>query len=420
MQGLKLNGRAIDRSYLAHSEIARGGKLEFTMGPSPSKWATGWHAAPPSITKGAAVARPLRDRTGEGEGSASEGAAALFDDDSSTTAKPGASVTYAFPAPQHVSFYTLTSGTEAGGDPSGWVVEGTKDGTSWKVLDERRGEEFRWRSQTRPFKLTRHGSYAQYRIRFTGAAPTLGEIELLDRQVPATSPLRTAVEPVVAAPGENATVSVKVTNHGGTPASGTLTATGPSGWTVTPASAPFGPLAPGASTTLELQAAVPADAAPGSYAVKLALSSNLGSVRDSATVAVVGDTIEFTPGTDAEAPWLFDADGSQLDGEGRFTDGERHATYRFQLPADVTGGTLTLHIANEFVVDVSSDNATWREVLREPTQEHNRGNLADRTLDLNELRAGSRTLYVRIGDAKPDDGWGGWLDHVRLEMQRGS
>ena len=28
-------------------------------------------------------------------------------------------------------------------------------------------------------------------------------------------------------------------------------------------------------------------------------------------------------------------------------------------------------------------------------------------------------MYVRIGDAKPDDGWGGWLGHVKLVMQRG-
>ena len=26
---------------------------------------------------------------------------------------------------------------------------------------------------------------------------------------------------------------------------------------------------------------------------------------------------------------------------------------------------------------------------------------------------------MRIGDAKPDDGWGGWLAHVKLEMERG-
>jgi hypothetical protein len=156
------------------------------------------------------------------------------------------------------------------------------------------------------------------------------------------------------------------------------------------------------------------------------MASNLGNTRDSATIAVVGDTIEFSPGTDAETPWLFDAGGSQLDGpsdhfggRGRYADNESHAIYRFQLPADVTGGTLTLEVGNEFVVDVSTDGSTWREVLREPTQEHDLNNLEERSLDLNDLRAGGHTLYVRLGDAKPDDGWGGWLGLVRLEMERG-
>ena len=86
-------------------------------------------------------------------------------------------------------------------------------------------------------------------------------------------------------------------------------------------------------------------------------------------MAVIGDTIEFTPGTDAETPWLFDADGSQLDGavydgNGRFTDGDNHATYRFQLPSDVTGGTLTLEIGNEFLVDVSTDNSDLEDGAR--------------------------------------------------------
>ena len=74
---------------------------------------------------------------------------------------------------------------------------------------------------------------------------------------------------------------------------------------------------------------------------------------------MIGDTVEFTPGTDAETPWLFDADGSQLDGaihdgNGRYCDNNSHATYRFQLPADVTGGTLTLEIGNEFLVEAST------------------------------------------------------------------
>jgi hypothetical protein len=418
VQGLRLNGRRIDRAYVRHSEIARGGTLEFTMGPRPSRWATSRSAAPPSITRGSEIAHPLRDQT-----SPDDGRGPLFDDDSSTTAPAGAAVEYAFAAKRRATFYTLTSGTAAGGDPSGWVLEGSNDGSRWTTLDERSGEAFRWRSQTRPFKVKRPGSYTRYRLRFRGAAPTLGEIELLQRQAPDTSPLVASAEPVVAGAGESATVAVKLTNHGASPASGTVTATGPAGWTVDPASASFGPLAPGASTTVSLHAAVPADAAPGTYAVRLAIASNLGNTRDSATIAVVGDTIEFTPGTDAETPWLFDADGSQLDGawrdgRGRFTDNETHATYRFQLPADVTGGTLTLEIGNEFVVDVSTDGSTWREVLREPTQEHDQGNRAERTLDLNDLRAGGHTLYVRLGDAKPDDGWGGWLGHVKLVMRR--
>ena len=136
---------------------------------------------------------------------------------------------------------------------------------------------------------------------------------------------------------------------------------------------------------------------------------------------MIGDTIEFAPGTDAEAPWLFDADGSQLDG-GSTTAAplqrREQATYRFTLPEDVTGGTLTLDIANEFLVEVSTDNATWRTVLRGDRAGARPGNREERTLDLNELRAGGRTLYVRLGDAKPDEGWGGWLAHVRLVMER--
>jgi hypothetical protein len=59
-------------------------------------------------------------------------------------------------------------------------------------------------------------------------------------------------------------------------------------------------------------------------------------------------------------------------------------------------------------------------VLREPTEEHDRGNRGERTLDLNDLRAGGHTVSIRLGDAKTDDGWGGWLAHVKLVMERGA
>ena len=425
VRGLKLNGAPIDRAFLRHSEIAQGGTLEFDMGPQPTKWATGTAAAPPSITEGDQVAQPLRDRTGDGTATAAAGdAGALFDDDSSTTAAPGEWVQYRFAAAQPVRFYTLTSGTEAGGDPSGWVVTGSNDGSSWTVLDERSGERFRWRSQTRPFKLRETGGYAYYRIEFSGGGATLGEVELLNPRRPDTSALAMQVTPVAAIEGQTVTVPVKLTNHGAAPASGTLAATAPDGLTVTPASASFGPLSTGQSTTIDLTVAVAKPLAPGNYRIRLELSSPAGDIRDSALVAVIRDTIEFTPGTDAEVPWLFDADGSQLDGDihdgqGRYADGSTHATYKFELPADVTGGSLTLEIGNEFLVETSTTGTGWREVLRGEAGQHDLDNLAERTLDLNALREGGRTVYVRIGDAKPDDGWGGWLGHAKLVMQRG-
>jgi hypothetical protein len=303
-------------------------------------------------------------------------------------------------------------------------VKGSNDGSSWTTLDERSEESFRWRSQTRPFKLADPGSYAYYRIEFSGGAPTLGEVELLEPAPPATSPVTTKVDPVVMSAGDSATLSVRISNHGSSPASGKLAATAPSGLTVTPAEAAFGPLDPGASAEVALKVDAADGVAPGSYAVKLALTSNLGNSRDTATVAVIGDTVEFSPGTDAEAPWLFDADGSQLngpayDGRGRFCDGNTHATYKFQLPSDVTGGTLTLELANEYLVETSTDGSTWKEVLRQATPEHDQNNRGQHTLQLNDLRGSGHTVYVRLGDSFPTDGWGGWLARVKLVMERG-
>jgi len=240
VRGVTLNGRAIDRSYIRHSEIANGGTLAFDMGPQPSTWATSADAAPPSITEGTQVAQPLHDQTGDGTATAAGGnSSALFDDDSSTTASPGGWLQYRFASPQPLRFYTLTSGTADGGDPSAWTVKGSNDGSNWTVLDERTGEQFPWRSQTRPFKLARTGSYTYYRIEFAGSAPTLGEVELLNPQAPDTSPVVTKADPVVASAGDEATLAVKLTNHGSSPATGSLTASAPAGLTVTPASAGF-------------------------------------------------------------------------------------------------------------------------------------------------------------------------------------
>ncbi len=420
VQGVRLNGRRWEQTYLSQHDIARGGELDFDMGSQPSSWGSGRDAAPPSITEGDKPPSPLTDAAPLADGEPSD--YALFDDTSATQAR-AARVEFTLDRPRHVTFYTLTSGREEGDDPGSWVVEGSNDGRRWKVLDTRSGEQFRWRSQTRPFELRHAGDFTHLRIELSRTA-TLAEVEFLsDRPIP-PSPLSAQASGGVGRAGDTVPVKVTVTNSGSRPASGQVTATAPGGWTVAPASAPFGPLLAGASGSVSLDVTIPAGTAPGSYPIRVTARSDQGTARATTSIQVIGDTIEFTPGTDAEKPWLSDPDGSQLDGaihngHGRFADNGSHFTYRFDIPAAVTGGTLTLEIGNEFLVSVSPDDQSWRTVLEEPTQEHDLRNLESRTLDLNELRGTSRTLYVRVGDSFPQDGWGGWLGHLTLELTRG-
>jgi hypothetical protein len=286
VQGLTLNGRRIDRAYLAHRELARGGVLTFEMGPRPSRWATGRHAAPPSITHGDQAPLPLRDATGDDRGTATGSAdvAALFDDTSGTRAtlagaRPWVQYRFNHDERQAIRFYTLTSGDgPASADPRSWVVKGSNDGQHWKVLDARRGETFRWRSQTRPFELHHARDYAHYRIEL-GGATTLAEVELLTtrRYVPPT--LSASLDAGTATAGSTVPVRVSVENTGTAPDSGDVVLTGPQGWGIAPATAHFGPVAPGASATVTFQLSVPADAAPGSFPLTAAVNSPLAEVH---------------------------------------------------------------------------------------------------------------------------------------------
>ncbi len=300
VQGLEVNGRRWDETYLPHSLLADGGVLDFDMGPEPSEWGTGGHSVLPSITDGRDVPRPLADATGDGRGAAtaSDGTAiaGLFDNTSGTRVSlPGTEpwVEYGFrqDTRQQVSFYTLTSAEgDAAQDPRDWVLEGSNDGRRWRELDERRDQTFQWRLQTRPFRLDRPGDYSHYRIRFTdngGAAATrLAEVELLTSGTVLAFPFSVEVQGQSAEPGETVPVEVTVTNTSGEAASGDFTATAPEGWSVQPAAGPLGPIGVGGSGTVTLQVTVPADATRGAYPIEVSVNAAGGTVTESADVDV--------------------------------------------------------------------------------------------------------------------------------------
>jgi predicted alpha-1,2-mannosidase len=406
VDGLRVDGRRHDKAYLEHEDIADGARLTFDMDDEPSRWATGRHAAPPSISDERGEDPPLWDAT--------KGAAGpLFDDTSATRETLAGPVAHSFEQPRKVRFYTLTSAETEGADPSSWTVLGSNDGRRWKELDERRGEQFEWRLQTRPFKLDRARSYEHYRIEFGGSAVRLAEVELLTEEERAATPLELEATGGAVRPGQTVQVNATVFNWGDASQSGEVTASAPEGWTVTPASAPFGPIGRGESDELTFDVAVPAGTELGTYAIELVAN---GSARVSANVTVVGDVVEFAPNTAAEEPWLFDADGSQFDGRGRFADNERYFVYRFPIREDATGGTLSLLLRAEFLVQVSNDGTSWRTVLEETRPITDGSNEGPRELDVMDLVEPGETLYVRIADSFPEDGWGGWLARLRLEL----
>ena len=423
VQGLRVNGRRWDKTYLPHSMLANGADLTFDMGSRPSGWATHGDTAPPSLTEGREPARPLRDATGRhrGEATSSTGndVAALFDDTSATEASTGNWVEYAFDRRRDARFYTLTSAASEGADPQSWTLKGSDNGgRSWKVLDTRSGERFEWRKQTRAFKVDRPGRNERYRLEVSG---TLAEIELLNHDE--AVPLGTEVAGSAAWAGSTVPVRVDVWNSGGSSLSGDVSLAVPDGWTVSPAKRSFGPLATGRSQTLTFDVTVPEGVSPGEYDVDATAASGSVLAHGTGSVQVLGDTIEFAPGSAAEEPWLSDAGGSQLDGtvpggRARFTDNERYFVYRFELPEDVTGGTLSLEIGNQFLVQASTDGSSWQTVLREGREIRDLSNRAWRELDLNALRGGGRTVYLRVADSFTADGWGAWVARTRLVLQR--
>ena len=173
VQALRLNGIPREQAWLTHDDLAGGARLDFTLGPRPSAWGT----PPPSLTEGEQWPRPLADITADAPG-------ALFDDTSRTqvvfrTRTPVLEYTVDG-SPRRVEMYTLTSGTRHA--PTAWTMEGSPDGRSWTVLDERDGETFTWARQTRPFVLAAPRTLRHYRLRVRasgGRRPSLAQWELL-------------------------------------------------------------------------------------------------------------------------------------------------------------------------------------------------------------------------------------------------
>ncbi|WP_063738067.1 MULTISPECIES: GH92 family glycosyl hydrolase [unclassified Streptomyces] len=437
VRNLTVDGKRHTSTAISHKELANGAHLRFTMGAKPSSWGTGRYDVPLSPTKTGQVPRPLHDVTGKDRGYASSASgqdmAPLFDN----TSKTSLSLTGTDPEVAYqvngggrteVTYYTLTSSDGAPDqDPGTWVLEGSDDGEHWKTLDRRSGERFRWRGQTRPFRIAHPASTERYRLRFTSADEqqkiSLAEVELLTKDTIPTAPVKVSVADVALRPGTTASVEAELTNAGDSTLSPDLAVALPAGWTADPAHTRVENLAPGTAKTVTLAVTAAADATPGTQHIGVTASWTGWTVSGQGNAQVVGDVTEIEPNTDSEHDVLVADDGSQTTGDGaggwaRYTDNDTSFTYRLPVPAG-SRGKVTLDIANQFQVEASTDGTHWTTVLREPDPVMFQSNRDRRTLDIADLRrqAGGdgSGLSLRFSDSRPEDGWGGWLAGVRVE-----
>lgn len=314
VQSLSVNGKAQSKSSVQTSQLAGTATLDFTMGAAPSSFGSAPQDAPTSLTTGTARPDPMRDVTGAGKGTASASsggqsvnAAALFDNTSTTFTAinaPTAEIGFQLSgAAQRARYYTLTSGPAAG-DPTAWRLEGSSDGKSWTTLDQRSGQKFNWRNQTRPFKIATPAAFTQYRLVITASsgaavgapALNLAEVEFLaDGTAAPSGPTTTAAPAKTGATASEAAAGTGSTVRGDGFAPGekvTLRLAADAGSKAGKAPAATVTATANARGAVTATLPIPAGVQPGSYGVTLqgARTDEVGT----AVVAVSETAVERT------------------------------------------------------------------------------------------------------------------------------
>jgi hypothetical protein len=168
VQEVQVDGKQLSTASITHADLTAAAELSFTLGAEPSDWGT--LQLPPALTTGDEVAAPLVDLIPVDPDNP------LFDDTSATSTTVEPTTTWSLAAPATAALYTLTSST--GPAPTAWRLEGSTDGTTWTLLDERAGQTFKWSRQTRPYVISDQGEYQHYRLTVAGQAD-LSQVELL-------------------------------------------------------------------------------------------------------------------------------------------------------------------------------------------------------------------------------------------------
>jgi hypothetical protein len=139
-----------------------------------------------------------------------------------------------------------------------------------------------------------------------------------------------------------------------------------------------------------------------------------------------------TTGGSDEATYLYVDYSSGVDASRRFCDANRYAVYQIPVSNGLAHASLGITVGNDFVISVATsfgpDNDPanfpdrtngWTLLANSSTiyghSEHNNANLKEYTFDVStQLADQTGNIYILFTDATPTDGWGPFMQRIRL------
>jgi len=138
------------------------------------------------------------------------------------------------------------------------------------------------------------------------------------------------------------------------------------------------------------------------------------------TNLIINNT-KFTEGQCGNIPeinYLYENNGSSVDSEGRFADGNSFFIYKLISPFHYYC-KLDLKIGNNFLVSLSPDNSNWSVTLNALSifkdDIHDVSNKTYQSMNISmSILKSAGTIYLKIADGSTSDGWGGKIFSLRL------
>jgi len=143
----------------------------------------------------------------------------------------------------------------------------------------------------------------------------------------------------------------------------------------------------------------------------------------------ISSTTTFLPISEEEIQILWENHAFNNTAHQRFADATAHFTYRVNFDPS---GTLDMAVAGEYVIDVSTDNASWTSIFNAGAGARDLENISYNpfngntsgtgttgnhpTLCPNSVDGMTNVIYVRITDADTGTGWGGLVASATVNI----